>query len=231
LGCSGGIKATTGFQSQDYTNDEMVSIFKSALKREVKQFEYTQSRIRGAKDIFNKGGHVTNTYRDQKIRVIYDNRRSIIEPTETEYNDFDMSSRLYDSNPHSNTVVCSHNRFISKFAFKTPYLKSNPVRASAKTGYRSYSEVGVRNFIKGYLSSPPCFGLKGNEFKYYSDLISFVYCHYKTNEVKLSRQSISNLRSRQLILRPVPKTKENKSFAYYLKSKIEYFDVESFLKM
>ena len=41
--------------------------------------------------------------------------------------------------------------------------------------YKSYLEVGVRNFIKGYLAEFPCFGLKGSEFKRYNDLISFIY--------------------------------------------------------
>jgi hypothetical protein len=51
----------------------MVSIFKDTLKSplaKAKKFEYTQSRIRSAKDVLKKGGYVTLNLRDKKIRLL-----------------------------------------------------------------------------------------------------------------------------------------------------------------
>ena len=70
LECSVVILATTDFQSNGYTNEEMVSIFKDTLKSPLNEFEYTQSRIRSAKDVLKKGGHVTLNLRDKKIRLL-----------------------------------------------------------------------------------------------------------------------------------------------------------------
>jgi hypothetical protein len=228
LGIGSSIKATTGFQSFGYTKEELVSQFKEVLSSQEKEFEYTQSRLRGAKDVFKSGGHVTLNLRDQTVRLHYDNRRSIVEPKD--FTGYDMSNNLFDSKPLESILVCSKLRFLSKLAFKIPYLKSSPTRGSSKTAYKTFLEVGIRNFIKGYFSLLPCFGLKGTEFKRYQDLIDFIYGFYQAKDVKLSKQSISQLKRRRLILRPVPKTKENLEFVEYVVSKLPYFDKTLFLK-
>jgi hypothetical protein len=43
----------------------MVSIFKDTIKSPLKEFEYTQSKIRSDKDELKKGGHVTLNFRDK----------------------------------------------------------------------------------------------------------------------------------------------------------------------
>lgn len=45
------------------------------IKSEHKTMEFTQSRLRSAADIYNKGGQVTMQYRDQIFRMHFDNRR------------------------------------------------------------------------------------------------------------------------------------------------------------
>jgi hypothetical protein len=45
----------------------MVSIFKDTIKSPLKEFEYTQSKIRSDKDGLKKGGHVTLNFRDKKL--------------------------------------------------------------------------------------------------------------------------------------------------------------------
>ena len=96
--------------------------------------------------------------------------------------------------------------------------------------YKNYLEVGVINFIKGYLAKVPCLGLKGTEFKRVNDLISFIYGFEYAKELKLTNTSISNLKHRIITFRPVPKTVENIAFTNYVKSKLPYFDESSFLK-
>jgi hypothetical protein len=141
-----------------------------------------------------------------------------------------MSNNLFDSKPFLNVLDCSRQRFISRFAFKKPYLKTTPVRAQTRSVYRSFLEVGVRNFIKGYFAGEPLFGLRGNEFKRYKDLINFIYGFDQSKVIKVSKQSISNLKNRKIIIRPVPKTVENVEFTNYIESKIPYFDSNAFLK-
>lgn len=227
LGINSKIIAMTGFQSQGYTREELVTVLKQTLASKDKEFEYTQSSLRTAKDIYKKGGHVTQKIRDQKFRVLYDNRRCIVEPKH--YQGWDMSNQIFDSKPLQNSLVCSKIRFLSKLAITIPYLKT--MSNTKKTKYKSFIEVGVRNFVKGYLAEKPCFGLRGDEFKRYNDLISFIHGFSLTKDVKLSKQSISSLKQGKLILRPVTKTKENVAFAEYLHSKIPYFDKTSFLKI
>lgn len=55
-------------------------------------------RIRSAKDIFNKGGHVTPVFKDQKIIMYHDNRRQIIEPED--FKGHDMSKTYLIVNPY-----------------------------------------------------------------------------------------------------------------------------------
>lgn len=46
LGIESKIKATTGFQSQGYTQPELVSYFKDILKGSEKSFEFIQKKIK-----------------------------------------------------------------------------------------------------------------------------------------------------------------------------------------
>lgn len=228
FGINSKIKATTGFQSFGYEQGELVSLFKTTLSSGVKEFEYTQSRLRSAKDVFKTGGHVTEVLRDQKVRLLYDNRRRIVEPSS--YTGFDMSNEIFDSMPLNTIDECSRIRFISKLPYKKPYLKNAPVKKEIRSVYRTYLEVGVRNLIKGYLAKEPFFGLKGTEFTGYKDLISFIQGFDLFGEIKISKSSISHLKHRRLILRPVPVTTRNLEFVSYIKTRIPYFDSESFLK-
>lgn len=50
LGIDADINATTGFQRSDYTKKELITHFKGVLASKEKEFEYIQTRLRGAKD-------------------------------------------------------------------------------------------------------------------------------------------------------------------------------------
>lgn len=79
LGVGSKIKATTGFQTQRITQPELVTKFLDIMQGNAKILEYSSTRLRGAKDLYKKGGHVTMIVRDQIFRLAYDNRRRIIE--------------------------------------------------------------------------------------------------------------------------------------------------------
>ena len=73
--------------------------------------------------------------------------------------------------------------------------------------YKSYLEIGVRNFIKGFVSKQPFFGLKGDEFKFYREIVSFIYEFDSTKECRISKQSISNLKNKKKNKKQKPPTK------------------------
>lgn len=225
LGIQSYIKATTGFQNQGYDHSELVTVFKDCLKGKDKYFEFVQQRLRGAKDIYLKGGHVTRNIRDQIFRLFYDNRRQI---EHNKLEDFDMSNKLLDSIPLISSDECLRMRFLSKLPFTLPYNKNTSRRKVSK--YRSFLDVAVRNFLKGYLAKEPLFGLKGSEFDRYQDIMSFIYGFELAKDIRLSKQSISNLKHRRIIFKTVPQTKETIAFAQYIKEKIPGFSSIDFFK-
>jgi len=160
----------------------VVSLFKEVLKSNVKHLEFTQKRLRGAKDIFKNGGHVTPVYKDQVFRMFHDNRRQVIEPSE--FKGCDLSVVLFDSKPLVNVDAAKKLRYLSKFPYTSSYNKNDSNRKGYT--YKSYLEIGVRNFIKGYVSSEQVFGLKGDEFKTYNDWIFFIYDFKSSKGVRLS---------------------------------------------
>jgi predicted proteasome-type protease len=92
-------------------------------------------------------------------------------------------------------------RFISKFPFTVSYNRLNAIRQTSK--YKSFLEIGVRNFIKACVASELNYGLRGDEFVSYSDIIAFIN-DLKSNKavkvpIKVTKQSISNLKNRKLI--------------------------------
>ena len=232
LGIESKIKATTGFQSKEYEHSELVKLFKNVLKGPEKFFEFTHKRLRSAKDIFNKGGHVTAIFKDQKFRMFYDNRRQIIEPKG--FKGHDLSNILLDSAPLLNAVQAQKQRFLSRFPFTLSFNKQSSFRVGSV--YKSYLEIGIRNFIKGFVCKEPCFGLRGDEFKSYSELMFFIFDFESVKNIKfpksikISEQSISNLKHRRLIWRPVPRTTDNLAFATYVKSRLPHFKIEEFLQ-
>jgi hypothetical protein len=92
------------------------------LKSCNKVFEFTQTRLRSAKDIFNQGGHVIPLLKDPSFSLLYDNRRQIIEPSG--FKGYDLSNTLLDSVPLINAKTCKRLRFFSKFYFNLPYNKT-----------------------------------------------------------------------------------------------------------
>jgi hypothetical protein len=73
LGVESKIKATTGFKAYDYDHSELVTYFKNVLKSSEKYFEFSLKRLRSAKDIFKRGGHVVPILKNQKQKGILNN--------------------------------------------------------------------------------------------------------------------------------------------------------------
>lgn len=196
-------------------------MFKEILSTDEKSLEYVQSSLRSAKDIYKDGGHVTMIYKDQLFRLQYDNRRKIVVPEGLESNT-DFSSILLDSNPVLNAEESKNLRYISKLHKSRLYNKSSNILSGNK--YKDYSDLAVRNFIKGLLSDPPKYNLPSQSN--YTDIIRFI--KQFDSEIKVTKQSISNLKNRKTILKNVPRTKETLQFIEYVKTKYPNFDEKAF---
>lgn len=228
MGIESKIVAATGFQRGGYEKNDLVNLFKETLKSTNKFFEFTKHSLRGAKDIFDKGGQVVETKMDQTFRMFHDGRRSMVEPYQFKNNNYqDLSENILDSEPLYDTNQCKTLRFLSKFPITLPYNKQNTNRF--RTKYETRLEVGVRNFIKCYYSQNQKFGLKGDEFKHVKDLISFIYGFLPTKGIKISQSSISHLKNRRLFWKPVPSNKENLLFVNYIKKHYPYFRDDLFV--
>lgn len=72
--------AATGFQTRFVKKENLLENVLSRMNDPSKlEFEYIQRGLRGATDIFKKGGHVLATYRDRKYSFEFDNKRLVVD--------------------------------------------------------------------------------------------------------------------------------------------------------
>lgn len=110
-----------------------------------------------------------------------------------------------------------------------PYSKLLTVKSSNK--YKSVIEVSIRNFIKGYFNNEgSLFGLNGNEFKGYNEIIEFVKEFTNTNGIKynITKKSISNLKNRKIVIKQVPRDENTIKFVEYVFKKFPHFKEDDF---
>ena len=86
--------------------------------------EYTRKSLRSAKDIIKKGAHVTSVLKDQVFRLLYDNRREIVEPKDFYPDNADFSEIMLDSKPLNDIDDCRTRRFLTKFPITMPFNKT-----------------------------------------------------------------------------------------------------------
>lgn len=232
MGIEGKMMAATGFQKQGFEKTDLVNLFKGILSSKEKLFEFSRMSLRSAKDIFDKGGHVTKVIKDQTFRLFFDNRRDVIFPAELKAKiKHNLSKNLLDSNPLRDTNHCKTLRFISKFPITVPFNKNNTNRAQTK--YKHDYELVVRNFIKAYYSKNEKFGLKGTEFKTIQNLIDFIYGISSTKDIKslrITQNSVSKLKNRKMIWKPVERNITTEALVEQIKFRLPHFKEEVFLK-
>jgi hypothetical protein len=216
--------ASTGFQRSIYRDKkELLNIYLDTFQSDTKTLEFIQTRLRSASDIYKKGGHVTTVYRDQLFRMHYDNRRKIIDPE----NSKDFSSKLLDSQPVKNTEEAQNLRYISKLSKTGLFSKQTSSGLNTNT-YKTYEDLSVRNFIKGLLATPPKFNLNRTELDSYQKIIDFLQSYNPRFKYKLS--AISNLKSRPIKMKSIPRTPQNEEFVKFIQTKFKDFDVDSFFR-
>lgn len=226
LGLEKGLKATTGFQSGSVLHKTMIDEFTRILQTDDKRISYIQSSLRGSKEIFLKGGHATMRYKDQSFRMVYDNRRVIIEENQAGVCN-DPCNTLLDSKPVLNKKVSSEMRQLATFNRST-YDKNT--HTSISTSYKNTLETAIRTFVRGYLSEDPLYGLKKGDFDNYSDIIHFIKSFKTSVSIRLTKSSISNLKTRKMIKKTVPFTDINREFAEYVRERFPHFSTDDFFK-
>lgn len=88
--------AATGFQPHGLSREDLYIKF-SEVMSDKKEIVYTQSSLRGARSVYDDGGHVTMDYNDQSFRLVYDNKRKIL--IESDLNKNESGLKMYDSIP------------------------------------------------------------------------------------------------------------------------------------
>jgi hypothetical protein len=141
-------------------------------------------------------------------------------------NTTDFSNILLDSKPVLNVEYCENLRNMSKLHKLFIYQKQSNTLSGNK--YKDYTDLAIRNFVKGLLSTPPKYNLDNNYLSY-SDIINLI--KEFDSKVKISKHSISKLKNRKMIFKPVPYTKETMKFVEYIKTKFKDFDERSFYKI
>lgn len=100
--------------------------------------------------------------------------------------------------------------------------------ASSFAANKDYTDLAIRNFLKGLLSIPPKYNLV-NDFKSYSEIIDFIK-NYK-RKIRISKSSLSNLKNRRMVIKAVPRTKETERFTEYVKTRYKNFDDKTFFDL
>jgi hypothetical protein len=104
LSVDANILAATGFQRGNLSLQEIHDLFIETLLKN-KELKFLQKQLRSGKDIFKHGGHVTEVLSDRIYRLLYDNKRFIIE---------EDGKTLLDSKPLNTIEKGSLLRYISK---------------------------------------------------------------------------------------------------------------------
>lgn len=207
----------------------MVSEFIKTLDSENKSFEYIQSSLRSAKQIYEQGGNVTMKYSDREFSLQYDNRRLIID------NSNEPSENLLDSKPLESVEDCEDLRSLKSLVKETGYSRYSPTKTTSKK-YKNVLETAARTFIKGLLAETELYGLDRTLLPTYNDIINYIKDYdcekgiANLSKMQLTKSSISHLKNRKTITKSVPDTKETRDFASYLESKFPNFKRDEFIR-
>ena len=126
---------------------------------------------------------------------------------------------LRDSKPLKNSVTCFNIRTIAnKFRFNEYNQRTS---FSFNKKYKNYTDIAVKSFIKGLLSTPPKYPDISIELNKYDKIIEFVKCF--DPKYKISKSSLSNLKNRKLINKQIPKNDDTIRFIEYVKLRYPQF--------
>lgn len=189
------------------------------MSDKTKSFEFIQTRLRSANEIFRKGGHVTRVYSDRNFRMHYDNRRIVLVPEELE-DGIDMSNVILKTKPADNVNTVKNLRELKRVGVEKMGVGIGGIVKRNLLRYENYDDLVIRNFVKGLLESR----FDGVKFKNYNEVVDFVKGYRQ--DFRISKQSISNLKNRGFIFKNVPNRAETLEFVKFIQSKFPHFKTE-----
>lgn len=205
----------TGFQKSSYSIKEVNALVDETLDSEDKSFIFLRSQLRSAKDIYQKGGHVTKIYSDQNYRVLFDNKRSVKNYTDTE------TPELSDTRPLIDVEEGRLLRSISKLP-KTVKYSRNLNTFSGK--YKNKQDLLIRNFIKALLNNE--LNLNREEFKTYKDIVDFINNGFdKKDKIFITENYIAQLKRRGNYVK-IPRDNDYDNFIEHVKNTFKDFEVD-----
>lgn len=208
----GNLMAATGFQRGLYSLEEIDKLLRDCISSDSKEITYINKRLRSAVEIFKYGGHVTNEYRDQIFRLLFDNKRKIIDKgLENE--------KVFDSDPVFNDESAKLFRFIGKKSHTKKYQRQLNVKVHTNR-YKNVLDITIRNFIRCLLTNS--LNLDCSVFKNYSEILEFVKVF--DSKINLNTNTIAQLKRRSVKPKILYRDSISNAFIEYIMLKFPEFD-------
>lgn len=199
--------AATGFQKGSREILELEKEFKDLLDSEDKTKVFIQHTLRSGKDIINQGGHVTNKLSERNFRLLFDNKRLIV----------DSNKSLKDSKPLETAELGDYLRSIGNLPKRGEY--STDYGTDYKTVYKGKRDVVIRNFLKALLNNE--LNIDVGVFEGYSELVKYINNY--SSEYKISENGLAQLKRRSKFVK-VDRNLESEKFVAYVKERFPQFD-------
>jgi hypothetical protein len=207
------ISAMTGFQPRHFSMDDRINIVENAFKENALTINFAQRSLRKVPDIFKDGGHVTAKVSEKSFRLVYDNRREIIDTG------VHPSTALLYSKPFLNKNIATTIKVIGKLGSD---LYAPNSEYSVKSGAKDYNDIALRSFIRALLQNKLNII---NPFSNYNEVIDFID---STFDVKLKPSYIANQKRRVFIPNMVPYNTQTRSIVEKIVLKFPEFDTTKF---
>lgn len=133
---------------------------------------------------------------------------------------------LVDSKPVTLVKQAENMRYIGSLYKKKTYSRYLSVGGVMVNRYKDKTDIAIRNFVKGLVSTPPLYNLPPNVFLTNIEVVKFVK-GYKPS-VSLGVERVSLYKTRDVELGKITRTKESDDFVSYVKQRFPMFDTESF---
>jgi hypothetical protein len=207
------MQAITGFQRKQVNSlEQLRDLVVAGLSSRDKSIVFMQMSLRGGKDIYDKGGHVTPKYEEKTFRVIYDQRRKINPSAFMALGTDSHINNLLSTSPWKNTDVCRTYLKISKLGMNK--YAENTGYPILNSRYKNYREIATRQFVRALLQGY----LGDNPFSSYKELSSFI----KSLNHSISTVSIANNKrpQRPFLINSVPKVPSTIQFFELIKQRL-----------
>ena len=145
-----------------------------------------------------------------------------------------FASTLLDSEPVPNAHYAANLRYISRRSTAIEYSPRTSL-AAGKSKHKNMLSTAVRQFVKiiytndpGYIENYPDV-IKMFKYSSLQGVVNFIN-KYDDGNVKLTPHYIAVLKSRRIIFKQVPRTKETLAFVKYLKITFPNFNEDLFFR-